>query len=150
MRMMSRCWEAGCVAIVMFLSVSGVAFSDRPGLLKVSILRAALAIPAVHACSVVSRRITRPVRFPVFFTFRRVRMGNIRWMPKTVIGITDLTASADKNWIVFLHQRQNGLCCPEKRLAGHFPKPRFRFCPCPAGADYGEVRPYSDRVVHMA
>lgn len=66
------------------------------------------------------------------FHIKEGKYGQINLKGETVIGITDLTAESDKNWIVFYINGQNDLGVKEKALLDIFQNHVFGFAKVPA------------------
>ena len=131
MRMMSRCWEAGCVAIVMFLSVSGVAFSGPAWSIEGEYFEGCTCNPGCPCLFGSEPTHNKTCKISGVFHIQKGTYGQYTLDGQTVIGITDLTASADKNWIVFYINDKTASAVQKNALLDIFQNHVFGFAHVP-------------------
>ena len=128
---MSRYWGAGLVAIVMFLSVSSVAFSGPAWSIEGEYFEGCTCNPGCPCLFGSVPTHNKTCKISGVFHIQKGTYGQYTLDGQTVIGITDLTASADKNWIVFYINDKTASAVQKNALLDIFQNHVFGFAHVP-------------------
>jgi len=127
----NRFGGAGLVAIMMILNISGVAFSAPSWSIEGEYFEGCTCNPGCPCLFGSVPTHNKTCKISGVFHIQKGTYGQYTLDDQTVIGITDLTASADKNWIVFYINDKTASAVQKNALLDIFQNHVFSFSHVP-------------------
>ena len=122
---------SGLITAIMLFCVSGYVFAGPAWSIEGEYFEGCTCNPGCPCLFGSEPTHNKTCKIAGVFRIQKGNYGQYSLDSQTVIGITDLTATPDKNWIVFILMIKS-LCRSEKRIAGYFQNHVFGFAKSPA------------------